>query len=217
LLNIAIDPARLPDELAVSRFVRELTKMDVIVRLNVSAGSFHGPGTVWMSASPPTPPMDSIKLQTCPNPVPKDQPYLVWKTFQYATRLRVGRQVAKGFDSTLLVDPMGRLLEAAHANLFVRLESGWATPTASGGGLLPGTVRRHLLQHAPLRIEEREIFQTELGSIREAFVTNSNVGIVPVIRIDEHEYPIGGETRRLAGWLLPESPYHLEPINVSID
>jgi 4-amino-4-deoxychorismate lyase len=216
LLNIAVNQDQLPNEWEVSRFVRSLTEMDVVIRLNLSAGSYGKPGSVWMSAALPVPPMPSIRLKTCPNPVPKDQPYLVWKTFQYATRLRIGRQVPEGFDSSLLVDPNGRLLEAAHANLFVRLDTGWATPTASAGGLLPGTVRRHLLHHAPLPVTEREIFTSELGAIREAFVTNSNVGLVPVTLIDQHEYPIGQQTRDLAHWLIPQSPYHLEQTIVSI-
>jgi branched-subunit amino acid aminotransferase/4-amino-4-deoxychorismate lyase len=216
LLNISVRHDQLPNDLEVSRFVKELTTMDVVIRLNLSAGSYQQSGTVWMSASLPSPAMPSIRLKTCPNPVPADQPYLIWKTFQYATRLRVGQQVVPGFDTTLLVSPLGNLLEAAHANLFVRLDSGWTTPLAAEGGLLPGTVRRHLLHHAPFPMTERKVSISELGAIREAFVTNSNVGIVPITRIDEHEYPIGQETRKLTHWLIPQSPYQTEATTVSM-
>jgi branched-subunit amino acid aminotransferase/4-amino-4-deoxychorismate lyase len=216
LLNIPVIADQLPNEIEVSRFVKGLTTMDVVIRLNLSAGSYQQPGTVWMSASLPSPTMPSIRLKSCPNPVPADQPYLVWKTFQYATRLRVGRQVPPGFDSTLLVDPEGHLLEAAHANVFVRLDSGWTTPMAAQGGLLPGTVRRHLLHYSPFPITERKVAISELAAIREAFVTNSNVGIVPISRIDDHEYPIGQETRELSHWLIPRSPYQTEATTVSM-
>ena len=211
LLNIPIDPAQLPDADAVARHVRGLTGMDVVIRLNATAGGNGRPGTVWMTTALPPEPMPRIRLQTCRNPVPPDQPYLVWKTFQYATRLRVGQSAGPGFDSMLLVDAAGHLLEAAHANIFVRTDAGWATPAAAGG-LLPGTVRRHLLESAPARIAERPIHRDELADVREAFLTNSNVGLVPVVQVDRHHYPVGAETLRLASWLRPESSLVPEPL-----
>jgi branched-subunit amino acid aminotransferase/4-amino-4-deoxychorismate lyase len=215
VLNLLVDPSRLPNAETVSRYVRSLTGMDVIIRLNASAGGAGRPGSVWMSASLPPAPIESIRLQTCKSPVPKEQPYLVWKTFQYATRLRVGRPTAPGFDSTLLVDDDGRLLEAAHANLFVRTDDGWATPTLDGGAL-PGTVRRHLLKSSPIPIAEREILEAELRDVHEVFLTNSNVGIVPVTRIDDIDYPIGDETRTLAEWIVPEPRFAPKRLTVAI-
>lgn len=215
LLNIRVDPARLPDANAVARHVRNLTGMDVVVRLNASAGGNGRPGTVWMSTALPPAPLERIRLRTCPNPVPKGYPYLVWKTFQYATRLQVGQSAGPGFDSTLLVDDAGLLLEAAHANVFFRTDDGWATPPADGG-LLPGTVRRRLLENAPEPIRERPIHRDELADVREAFLTNSNVGIVPITRVDDREYPIGDETRHLAAWLEPDSPFAPKPLTATI-
>ncbi|MFT2543491.1 aminotransferase class IV, partial [Escherichia coli] len=72
----------------------------------------------------------------------------------------------------------------------------WVTPTADGG-LLPGTLRRHLLDHSPLPIREQVVPVSRLAGVSEVFLTNSNVGIVPVIRIDDRTYPIGDETRQL--------------------
>jgi hypothetical protein len=39
----------------------------------------------------------------------------------------------------------------------------------------------------------------------EAFVTNSNVGLVPVVQIDEQVLPIGRETLEIALWLVAAS------------
>jgi branched-chain amino acid aminotransferase len=201
LLDIPVPDDRLPDARRVTEFVRTLTAMDVVLRLNLTAGPPGRPGTVWMTAALPPTPVRSVRLKTCRIPVEKGQPYLLWKTFQYATRLRVGKQAFRaGFDSALLLDAGDNLLEAAHANLFARLSDGWATPTADGG-LLPGTVRRHLLDHAPVAIRERTIPRLRLADVREVFVTNSNVGIVPVTRIDDREFPVGDETRDLIRWL----------------
>ena len=215
LLNITIRPNSIPRDVEVARFVRSQTAMDVIVRLNLSAGGRGRPGTCWMSLALPPAPFPSIRLQTVRNPVPKNQPYLVWKTFQYATRLHVGQSASAGFDSTLLVDDDDRILEAAHANVFFRTPGGWVTPAADGG-LLPGTVRNHLIKHAPLPIAERPITRAELGDVQEAFVTNSNVGIVPIVRIDAHHYPIGRETERLTRWIEPDSPFEARPLDVAM-
>jgi branched-subunit amino acid aminotransferase/4-amino-4-deoxychorismate lyase len=204
LLDIEVAADRLPDSQQVSEFVRMLTSMDVVVRLNVTAGiPGKKPGLVWMSASLPQVPLASVRLQSCLSPVQKGEPFLTLKTFQYATRLRVGEQAHRaGFDTALLLDTSGYLLEAAHANLFVRLPDGWATPPADGG-LLPGTVRQHLLDHAPLPMREQPIPYAQLSEVREAFVTNSNVGIVPVTQIDQRTFPIGSETQDLMRWLQP--------------
>jgi branched-subunit amino acid aminotransferase/4-amino-4-deoxychorismate lyase len=205
LLSINVAPERLPDSKQVGEYVRALTGQDVVVRLNVTAGRPGKTGIVWMSAAAQPYPVSSVRLRTCRSPVQKGQEYLTLKTFQYATRLRIGQQAAQaGFDTALLLDAEGNLLEAAHANLFVRLPDGWATPTADGG-LLPGTVRQYLLEHAPLPIREQTIPQTLLGQVQEAFVTNSNVGIVPVTQIDGHAFPVGSETRNLIRWLEPPS------------
>jgi branched-chain amino acid aminotransferase len=203
LLCLEVTPERLPDGNQVSEYVRALTAHDVVIRLNVTAGRPGKTGMVWMSAAalPYTP--ASLRLRTWRNPVAKGQAYLTLKTFQYATRLRIGQQAAtEGFDTALLLDAEGNLLEAAHANIFVRLPDGWATPTADGG-LLPGTVRQHLLTRAPIPIREQTIPQTLLGDVREAFATNSNAGIVPVTQIDAYTFPVGSDTSALIRWLLP--------------
>lgn len=206
LLCIDLDPARMPDAARVREYVRGLTSQDVIIRLNVTAGRPGRPGLVWMSAAPRPDPMPSVRLRTCRNPVQKGQAYLTLKTFQYATRLRLGQQAMRaGFDTALLLDAEGNVLEAAHANVFVRLPDGWATPTADGG-LLPGTVRHHLLAGSPLPIRERTIPSALLGEVREAFVTNSNVGIVPVSQIDDRTLSVGADTQSLMRWLEPPSP-----------
>jgi len=204
LLNIDVAPERLPDSQQVTDYVRSLSTQDVVVRLNATAGRPGKTGIVWMSAVLRPQPMASIRLRSHQLPVEKGQPYLTWKTFQYATRLQIGQEAGQGgFDTALLLDSKENLLEAAHANIFVRLQDGWSTPTADGG-LLPGTVRQHLLDHAPLPMRERTIPYAQLAEVREAFLSNSNVGLVPIAQIDDHHFQTGGETLRLMNWLESE-------------
>jgi hypothetical protein len=131
VLRIDLAPERLPDEQQVADYVGSLTTQDVIVRLNVTAGRPGKVGLVWMSAAPMpmTPP--PVRLRACLSPVQKGQAYLILKTFHYAARLRLGQEAGQsGFDTALMVDAEGHLLEAAHANIFARLPEGWATPPA---------------------------------------------------------------------------------------
>lgn len=203
LLDIKVDPAKLPDAQTVTAFTRALTVQDVVIRLNATAGAPGRAGTVWMSASLRQLPKPSVRLKSQRNNVPPNQPYLVWKTFQYASRLRTGQEAAKDgeFDTALMVNDAGELLEASHANIFVRFADGWATPPLESGPMLPGTVRQHVLTNAPLNVHERRVTLDELGQATEVFLTNSNVGIVPVTQIDDHKYPVGADTQALVKWI----------------
>lgn len=204
ILGIDLAPERLPDEKAVRDYVRSLTSQDVTVRLNATAGRPGKPGIVWMSAAVQPLAPESLRLQSMRNPVLKGQAYLTLKTFQYATRLQIGQLAHKsGFDTALLLDEAGNLMEAAHANIFVRFADGWFTPTADGG-LLPGTVRQYLLERSPLTVRERVIPYGSLKDASEVFLTNSNVGIVPVSQIDGQPFAVGEETKRLMQWLEPQ-------------
>jgi branched-subunit amino acid aminotransferase/4-amino-4-deoxychorismate lyase len=207
LLEIDVDPQRLPDAQQVHDYVRTLSGSDVVIRLNVTAGwpAMKKPGAVWMTAMLLPKLEPSVRLRSCSTPVPKDEPYLTWKTFQYAGRMRASQEAHKaGFDSALLCDAEDNVLEMSLANIFVRLPDGWATPTATGG-LLPGTVRRHLLEKAPLPMRELTIPRRRLAEVTEVFITNSKVGILPVVQIDDQKWPIGAETQELMRWLLPAS------------
>ena len=44
-----------------------------------------------------------------------------------------------------------------------------------------------------------------LGRASELFVTNSNVGVVPVTQVDQVQFPIGPETQTLVAFVPPVS------------
>lgn len=208
LLDIDLAPHTLPDEAEVARFVRLLTAADVVVRLNVTAGQPHKPGVLWMTAAMRNAPRASVRLKVARSPVPPGHPDLAWKSFQYAGRYRVAAEAtAAGFDGALLVDGAGNVLESDCANVFVRLPEGWVTPAADADLFLPGTVRNHILKHGPRPVRETTLPAVRLGEVSEAFLTNSNLGAVPVSGIDDRDLPIGAETLELVRWLTP-TPGH---------
>jgi 4-amino-4-deoxychorismate lyase len=206
LLGMDLTADRLPGERMIFEFVRTLTSSDVVVRLNASAGRPGKPGSVWMSCSPLPPPIASFRLKTARNPVTQPSPYLIGKTFHYAARMYAAKPAWQaGFDSLLWLDANDNLLESAHANVFVRLPEGWVTPSAESGLFLPGTVRHYLVKgEPPFPIREATVPRSRLDDATELFLTNGNVGIVPVVAVDERTYPVGEETRQFAQWLLPK-------------
>ncbi len=206
LLGIDITPDRLPDAKRVTDYVRALTQQDVVVRLNVTAGRPGNQGLVWMSAQLRPIPVQSVKLKSMRTQVLNRQPILTGKTFHYAFRLQTGQMAHEaGFDTALMLDANDNVLEAAHANIFLRMPEGWVTPAAESGLFLPGTVRQYLLQNSPTPIQEQTVPKSRLREASEVFLTNSNVGIVPVARIDDKDYSIGAETMKLQRWLQPPS------------
>ena len=86
-----------------------------------------------------------------------------------------------GIDEPLFLNERNELCEGAVSNLFFVGKDGTvATPKVSCG-LLPGVVRRVLLEHG--MAGEAVILPEELGSFSEAFLTNSLMGIMPVSKI----------------------------------
>jgi branched-subunit amino acid aminotransferase/4-amino-4-deoxychorismate lyase len=63
-----------------------------------------------------------------------------------------------------------------------------------------------LLERSPIPVREQPVPVSRLGEVAEAFLTNSNIGIVPVSAIDAFAYPVGSETRSLMQWLEPPAP-----------
>ncbi len=201
VLGIKLSADQLPTTEQVTEYAKALTQDDILIRLNATAGRPGGPGLVWMSASPIPRYPEAVSLRTVKNPVRKGQPYLLLKTFHYAARLQVGQAAtADGFDSALMLDDDDNILEAAHANIFIRYAEGWATPVPDGG-FLPGTLRQVMIDRGPIPISVKVLPISSLASAQEVFVTNSNAGIVPVTQIDGYRFRVGPETQVLQSWL----------------
>jgi branched-subunit amino acid aminotransferase/4-amino-4-deoxychorismate lyase len=201
VLGIRLNEDQLPTTEQVTEYASAINQDDVLIRLNATAGRPGAPGMVWMSASPLPKYPDEVRLRTVKNPVRKGQPYLLLKTFNYAARLQVGQAAtADGYDSALMLDDDDNILEAAHANIFIRYPDGWATPVADGG-FLPGTLRQVILDRGPMPVSAKVLPIASLATAREVFVTNSNAGIVPVTAIDGYRFRAGPETQALQAWL----------------
>jgi branched-chain amino acid aminotransferase len=143
----------------------------------------------------------------------REKPSLKRTTFINETTLerkRVGEDVFE-----LLLTDKGRILEGMTSNFFYVREDALCT---AGRGVLIGVTRQAVIALArreglPFCI--RALRVNELSSIREAFITSSSRGVVPVVAIDS--YPVGDGsvgpvTRRLMKLYAEEVPILAEEI-----
>ena len=80
----------------------------------------------------------------------------------------------------------GALAEASAANLFLVSGDVLSTPSIDQGAL-PGIMRSVVLdtaREAGMSVQERRIDESELWSASEAFLTNSLIGLCPLIEVD---------------------------------
>lgn len=85
---------------------------------------------------------------------------------------------AEGAFDTLFFNAEDELTEGARSNVFVHLDGAWFTPPLSAG-ILPGVMRRVLLQDAGLNARERRITRKELLRADQIVLCNALRGAVP--------------------------------------
>ncbi|MCB0518036.1 MAG: aminotransferase class IV [Lewinellaceae bacterium] len=107
----------------------------------------------------------------------------------------------------ILFHANGNIYETTRANFFIVKNDN--TIVTAGSGVLMGITRLKTVELAKrhFNIEEREVKLTELETAKEAFLTSSTKGIMPVVRVDDlvvGDGKPGAVTKRLAGLLEEE-------------
>jgi len=96
-----------------------------------------------------------------------------------------------GADEALLLNGRGEVAESASSNLFAVRAGTLATPPVESG-CLPGTARAVVLETAPrlgLTVALSPLSLPELLDAEEAFLTNSLMEVMPLVRVGDR--PIG--------------------------
>ena len=109
-------------------------------------------------------------------PVDSSDPFLCHKTTNRKVH-EAARAPCPGYDDVLLFNERGEVTESAIANVAVDIAGKLCTPPVTCG-LLPGTLRAHLLQRGELI--ERRIAVAELLKSPRVFLLNSVRGMYPV-------------------------------------
>jgi 4-amino-4-deoxychorismate lyase len=111
----------------------------------------------------------------------------------------------RGLDELLMMSRSGHLVSGILSNLFVVQEGVLLTPLLDQCGVA-GIMRRVVMREArrhKLPCEERVIEAGELDRAREAFLTNSRLGVVPVVQVDGRQREVGPVTRRIQALIAP--------------
>ncbi len=106
----------------------------------------------------------------------------------------------RGADEALLLNTAGRLACGSSSNVFLVIDGALLTPSLECG-VLDGVTRRTVLVIASalgIPSEQRHIRPEELCTAEEAFVTNTAIGVMPVVAVDGRAVGDGtpGETCR---------------------
>ncbi len=214
-LDLPIDLGHLPDVQAVAR-IREDCGMplgcDVRLRITVSggvceAGHVVQGSTVWMAAGPLPPPFRTPGIRITRSILVHPEDVLArHKTLNYwRLRMAQSRAMSEGSDEVLCATPDGLLCEASRSNLFL-VEGSRLTTPSTDGPLLPGIMRRIVLDHARrmgFEVIECPVPMSALSTADEVFLTNSVRGMLPVSRLFHRTLPAPGPvTQRLWGEIL---------------
>lgn len=98
-------------------------------------------------------------------------------------------------DDGILLNARGHVTETSSANLFWLSADGKLHTVLPSEGLLGGVTKKNLvalLAAKGLKCHEGVITPNEFSSVREAFVTNSVIGVKPVVEVDKRQIS-GGE------------------------
>lgn len=103
----------------------------------------------------------------------------------------------------LMCDDDGHLVCGTRTNLFVVRENRIETPRLDRCGVA-GIMRRRiidLLANNNIHVAELAIGAEEFASFDEVFLSNSQIGVVPVRRCDNHTWAVGEATRSVMALL----------------
>ena len=101
---------------------------------------------------------------------------------------------AIGFNERIFLNTKGQISEGTVSNIFFVRRNQICTPQVYCG-LLPGIMREYLLENYD--INERVIYPEELKYYDECFVTNSLMGIMPVMQLGDKQFTERGTADRL--------------------
>lgn len=113
-------------------------------------------------------------------------PFTYHKTLNYGDSLREKRLAKKrGIDEPVFLNTKGMITEGACTNVFFAREGRLYTPSVNCG-LLPGILRSYICER--YEVIEQEIYPADIPCYDEMFVTNSLLGIMPVVTLDGYEF-----------------------------
>ena len=109
---------------------------------------------------------------------------LGFKTLSYLPHVLAKQTAEKnGYEDPILLNPKGEVMEAAASNIFIVGERFLWTPPLSSG-CLEGVTRKAVLkiaEQSKIRVSQKPMPASALKKVKEIFITNSLLEIVPCV------------------------------------
>jgi len=160
------------------------------VRFRISIPTSR-PDTLLITLEPYNPPDDALVRQgvRCVTSAAEQRQGPSAKTSDWMhIRAKLQDAIAPGIYEIILLDESGFMLEGASSNFYAIIDGQLYT---AGSGILAGISRRIVLEVCreilPLRLQAPHI--DDLPELREAFLTSSSRGLIPIVEIDDR--PVG--------------------------
>lgn len=120
---------------------------------------------------------------------PKSLSYKYKTTHRFEMDKLREEAILKGFHDVLFLNLKGNICETSKANIFAVFGNTIITPPQNEG-LLKGVVRGYLLKNGlkGFTFKEAPLGLNDILKADEVFVTNSLIGALPVVQIDEHKF-----------------------------
>jgi branched-chain amino acid aminotransferase len=193
-LNLSLDEIAA----AVEMLLERNGLPDARIRLTVTAGPENGDGQVLLVATPPTdypPELYERGMAAVTSAIRRNEtsPLSRIKSLNCLDNL-LAREDARrrGADHAILLNTRGLVTEGNASNVFLAQGERLLTPSIDSG-VLPGITRAavmELAREAGIACLEGEVEAAMLDDAREAFLTGSVMGVMPLTRLDGR--PIGG-------------------------
>jgi len=143
---------------------------------------------------------DGIAVRTCRTPVGVNPATAGLKTLGRLDQVLARSEwhdpaVPEG----LMASPDGRIISGTMTNLFIVAGGRLRTPALTDCGIR-GVMRRVVLEEAAqsnIECAEVSIYAEDLARASEMFLTNSLIGIWPIVKLENQSFAVGPLTRRL--------------------
>lgn len=113
-------------------------------------------------------------------------PLTYHKTLNYGDCLLEKRLAhCRGIDEPIFLNTKGAVAEGATTNVFFVKDNEIYTPAVSSG-ILPGIMRAYICESN--HVQETELYPQELMQFEEMFLTNSLLGVMPVVSLGGHRF-----------------------------
>ncbi|MDH3621145.1 MAG: aminodeoxychorismate lyase [Gammaproteobacteria bacterium] len=171
--------------------------------------SAPSPGEIYVGVFPATPRdknvyRDGVDTMLCETRLATGSPVAGLKTINRIEQVLASSECrAAGLFEGFTRDADDRLICGTISNVFIVTNNRIRTPSLDRCGV-EGTMRRlviDLLNDQGTGVEVCDLAEDDLAAADEVFITNSQMGAVPVRRCGDYEWDIGSTTHRVLGLL----------------